>query len=43
MQLFLRKEDICDSLSISLATVNNWIKTSVIPAPDFGDMYTEST
>lgn len=43
MQVLLRKEDIRDSLGISLATVNNWIKTSIIPAPDFGDRYTENT
>lgn len=38
MQL-LRKEDICDTLGISLATVNNWIKTGLIPAPDLSDYY----
>jgi 16S rRNA G966 N2-methylase RsmD len=43
MQMLLRKEDIRDSLGISLATVNNWIKTSIIPAPDYGDSYTENT
>jgi hypothetical protein len=43
MQVLLRKEDIRDSLGISLATVNNWIKTSIIPAPDYGDRYTENT
>jgi 16S rRNA G966 N2-methylase RsmD len=43
MQMLLRKEDIRDSLGISLATVNNWIKTSIIPAPDYGDRYTENT
>jgi len=36
------KEDIRDSLGVSLATVNNWIKTSIIPAPDYGDKYTEN-
>lgn len=43
MQVLLRKEDIRDSLGISLATVNNWIKTLIIPAPDYGDGYTENT
>lgn len=43
MQVLLKKEDIRDSLGISLATVNNWIKTSIIPAPDYGDRYTENT
>lgn len=43
MQVLLRKEDIRDYLGISLATVNNWIKTSIIPAPDYGDRYTENT
>lgn len=43
MQVLLRKEDLRDSLGISLATVNNWIKTSIIPAPDYGDRYTEIT
>lgn len=43
MQALYKKEDIRDSLGISLATVNNWIKTLFIPAPDYGDCYTEST
>lgn len=43
MQVLLKKEDIRDSLGISLATVSNWIKTSIIPAPDYGDRYTEDT
>lgn len=41
MQVLKRKEDIRDSLGISLATVNNWIKTSIIPSPDCGDRYSE--
>ncbi|HOE15717.1 MAG TPA: N-6 DNA methylase [Candidatus Paceibacterota bacterium] len=41
--MLMRKEDIQDSLGISLATVNNWIKTSTIPAPDYGDRYSKKT
>lgn len=41
MQVLMSKEDIRDSLGISLATVNNWIKTSIIPSPDCGDRYSE--
>jgi len=43
MQVLMRKEDIRDFLGISLATVNNWIKTSVIPSPDQGDKYSEES
>ncbi|HUX37926.1 MAG TPA: TaqI-like C-terminal specificity domain-containing protein [Rectinemataceae bacterium] len=43
MQVLMGKEDIRDSLGISLATVNNWIKTSIIPSPDCGDRYSEKT
>ncbi len=31
-----KKEDICAAFNISLATVNNWIKTELIPAPSEG-------
>ena len=30
------KKDIQNRLNISLATVNNWIKTGVIPSPENG-------
>ena len=39
MQILLRKEDLRDTLGISLATVNNWIKTGIIPAPDVSEQY----
>jgi len=31
-----KKEDICAAFNISLATVKNWIKTELIPAPSEG-------
>jgi type I restriction-modification system DNA methylase subunit len=37
----LKKETISEQLGISLATVNNWIKTKVIPPPDNQDSYTK--
>ena len=37
------KENICDALGISVATVNNWIKTGTIPAQDADDKYYEDT
>jgi tRNA1(Val) A37 N6-methylase TrmN6 len=39
----LKKEHIGEKLGISLATVNNWIKTQVIPPPDVLDHYSQST
>jgi len=30
----LHKKDIQDKFNISLETVNNWIKTGVIPPPE---------
>jgi type I restriction-modification system DNA methylase subunit len=41
MAIPLRKETISERLGISLATVNNWIKTRVIPPPDNKNCYTE--
>jgi type I restriction-modification system DNA methylase subunit len=37
------KERICVQLGVSLATINNWIKTQVIPPPDNQNCYTEET
>jgi type I restriction-modification system DNA methylase subunit len=41
MDILMRKETIGDRLGVSLATVNNWIKTQVIPSPDIHDYYSE--
>jgi hypothetical protein len=41
MQIFMEKKDIQDTLGISMATIQNWIKTSIIPSPDCGDKYSE--
>lgn len=41
MQYLRVKENLRDDLGISLATVNNWIKTGVIPAPDMLNYYSE--
>jgi len=35
------KEAIGESLGVSLATINNWIKTHVIPSPDIENCYSE--
>ncbi|GHV84394.1 N-6 DNA methylase [Spirochaetia bacterium] len=43
MEDLLKKEHIGEKLGISLATVNNWIKTQVIPPPDIFDHYSQST
>jgi tRNA1(Val) A37 N6-methylase TrmN6 len=43
MQNVLNKEAISNTLGISLATVNNWIKTEVIPSPDTSNRYNEQT
>jgi len=42
MQYLRVKENLRDDLGISLATVNNWIKTGVIPAPDMINYYSEN-
>ena len=39
---FVHKEKISEELGISLATVNNWIKTKVIPPPDAGKYYSKN-
>ena len=43
MDAFVSKETISEELGISLSTVNNWIKTQVIPAPDNQNCYTQSS
>jgi hypothetical protein len=40
--IILGKEAVGEKLGISLATVNNWIKTQVIPPPDIKDRYSPS-
>ena len=42
MKVLLRKEEIGNNLGISLATVNNWIRTHVIPPPDMENYYSRS-
>jgi len=42
MESLATKENIRDQLGISLATVNNWIKTGVIPSPDTSGFYSVS-
>ncbi|MCL2805151.1 MAG: N-6 DNA methylase [Treponema sp.] len=37
-----KKLHLCDELGVSAATVNNWIKTKVIPAPDDRGFYSKS-
>jgi type I restriction-modification system DNA methylase subunit len=37
------KEAVSVELGVSLATVNNWIKTQVIPPPGIQDQYTKET
>jgi len=37
------KESIGEELGVSLATVNNWIKTRVLPSPDANNSYKEIT
>ncbi len=41
--LTLPKPALAGRLGISLATVNNWIKTREIPEPDSGDEYSKDT
>ena len=43
MDSLVSKEIISEELGISLSTVNNWIKTHVIPAPDSQNGYTQSS
>jgi len=42
MDTLVSKEALSEKLGVSLATVNNWIKTRVIPQPDCGNFYTLS-
>ncbi|MDR1893442.1 MAG: N-6 DNA methylase [Spirochaetales bacterium] len=35
----MKKEKLCEELGVSLATINNWIKTQVIPPPDLRNCY----
>ena len=42
MILPLGKEKISEKLGISVATVNNWIKTQVIPAPNRNNSYSKA-
>lgn len=39
----MRKETIGEKLGVSLATVNNWIKTAVIPPPDVQNYYSKAS
>jgi type I restriction-modification system DNA methylase subunit len=39
MDVLVEKERIGEKLGVSLATVNNWIKTKVIPSPDIQNFY----
>ena len=39
----VRKETIGEKLGVSLATVNNWIKTRVIPSPDIQNFYSKTS
>ena len=43
MSVLVRKETISEELGVSLATVNNWIKTQVIPSPDVQKHYSRNT
>ncbi|MDR1099421.1 MAG: N-6 DNA methylase, partial [Treponema sp.] len=43
MGALIRKEVIGERLGVSLATVNNWIKTAVIPSPDNQTRYSEAS
>jgi tRNA1(Val) A37 N6-methylase TrmN6 len=43
MGMLIRKETISEELGVSLATVNNWIKTRVIPSPDIQNYYSRAS
>jgi tRNA1(Val) A37 N6-methylase TrmN6 len=43
MDMMKRKETIGEELGVSLATINNWIKTQVIPVPDIQDYYSKES
>ena len=42
MEFFLQKETLSEELGVSLATINNWIKTNVIPSPDVQNYYSRN-
>jgi type I restriction-modification system DNA methylase subunit len=43
MDTLMRKEALGEKLGVSLATVNNWIKTAVIPSPDVQNFYSKAS
>jgi type I restriction-modification system DNA methylase subunit len=43
VSVLVRKETISEELGVSLATINNWIKTQVIPSPDVQKHYSRNT
>jgi type I restriction-modification system DNA methylase subunit len=43
MEILFAKEKISEELGISTATVNNWIKTRVIPSPDVKNHYSPAS
>jgi len=43
MDSLVRKETLSEELGVSLATINNWIKTKVIPSPDIQKHYSRKT
>jgi type I restriction-modification system DNA methylase subunit len=43
VDILLQKETLGEKLGVSLATVNNWIKTAVIPSPDRDNYYTQTS
>ena len=43
MDTLVHKDKLSEKLGISVATVNNWIKTKVIPSPDSQNCYTKNT
>lgn len=43
MNILIQKKTISEKLGISLATLNNWIKTKVIPSPDVNSCYSQIT
>ena len=43
MDTWIEKEKIGEELGVSLATINNWIKTAVIPSPDIQNHYSKTS
>jgi type I restriction-modification system DNA methylase subunit len=43
MDILIRKETVGEELGVSLATINNWIKTQVIPLPDVKGYYSKES